>query len=63
MIQWLSENLATILVALIVFAVLALAVAKLIRDKRRGRGGCSCGCGGCPHAGTCRREPPSPGDR
>ncbi len=53
MIQWFSENLATIIVAAIVFAVLALVVVKMIRDKKRGKGGCSCGCGGCPHASAC----------
>ncbi len=53
MIQWFSENLATIVVAVIVFAVLALVVVKMIRDKKRGKSGCSCGCGGCPHASAC----------
>ena len=55
MLQWLQANLATILVALIVFAVLALVLVKMIRDRKRGKTSCSCGCGGCPHAAACHQ--------
>ncbi len=55
MLQWLQANLATILVALIVFAVLALVLVKMIRDRKRGKTSCSCGCSACPHAAACHQ--------
>ena len=62
MIAWLTENLATIVVAAVVFAVLALVVVKMIRDKKRGKSACSCGCGSCPHASACHSSPTPPKD-
>ena len=55
MFEWLAANLATIVVALIVLAVAALIVRQMVRDKKRGKGGCSCGrdCGSCG-APSCR---------
>ncbi len=55
MFEWLAANLATIIVALIVLAVAALIVRQMVRDKKRGKGGCSCGrdcraCGACHQA-------------
>ena len=42
-------------VGLVVLAVLGLALWKLLRDKKRGKGSCSCG-GGCPGcSGSCTR--------
>ena len=56
MISWLTTNLATVLVGLIVLACVALAVRKLIRDRRAGRRACGCDCGpcaGCAACGSC----------
>ena len=51
---WLTENLATILVSLVVLALVTLVIAGMIRDKKKGKsvtcGGCS---GDCAH---CRAE-------
>ena len=49
-------NLPTILV-LSAIAVLYLTVILLrIRAKRRGKHGCSCGCGGCAMRELCHKE-------
>lgn len=56
MFEWLAANAANLLVGLAVLAVLGLALRKVLRDKRRGKGGCSCG-GGCPGCtGSCRER-------
>ena len=60
MFEWLAANLATIVVSLIVLAIVSLVVWKMVRDKKRGKGGCSCGgdcgaCGGC-HCGNTRHS-------
>ena len=40
-------NAGTITVALIVAAIVAAIIVKLVRDKRRGVGGCGCSCEDC----------------
>ena len=34
-------------------AAIVWIVAYLIKQKKAGKGGCGCGCSGCPHAGAC----------
>ena len=47
MLLWLSENLATIIVAGIVAVLLILAFVKIIRDRRAGIGVCGGDCSKC----------------
>lgn len=56
MFEWLAANLATIIVALVLLAVVVLVIRKMIRDKRQGKGGCSCG-GNCAGCGVCHSRP------
>ena len=48
---WITENLATILVSLVVLALVTLVIAGMIRDKKKGKsvtcGGCSGDCAHC----------------
>lgn len=53
MLSWLSMNLATIIVFLVVALVVGLVVFKMVRDKKKGKSSCSCGCGGCPLKDSC----------
>lgn len=48
-------NLPTILIGLLVLAVFTAIVARGLYNKKRGRGGCSCG-GGCGSCHACRRD-------
>ncbi len=52
-VSFISQNLGTIIVAAAVVALVIFLVAKLIRDKRAGKSGCSCGCCSCPMSGKC----------
>ena len=36
--------------------IVGATVFKMVRDKRNGKGGCSCNCGGCGGCGGCRHE-------
>lgn len=51
-----TEQLPTILAALIVFFPVAAVTFRLIRGHRAGKGSCPCGCGGCASAGACHKE-------
>ncbi len=48
----------TVIVAVIVGALLLAVLTRIIVNKKRGKGGCSCGssCSGCPMSGDCHGE-------
>ena len=59
-LDWILENLGTLVVALVLAAVVALAIFVLVRDKRKGRHlGCSCvsvsDCAQCSLMSTCEQ--------
>ena len=56
MLEWLAANAATIIISLVLLAVVCLIVWKLVKDKRSGKGGCSCG-GNCASCGVCHSRP------
>ena len=56
MLNWLSQNLPTILVALVVLAVCTLIVVKMIQDKKKGKSSCGCGCSGCAMKELCHSQ-------
>ena len=46
MLTWLSANLSTLLISLVLFAVVISIVRYLIRQKKQGKHTCGCS-GGC----------------
>lgn len=56
MAAFLSNNLGTILVLLVVCALAVLAVVKMISDRKKGKSSCGCGCKNCPSAGVCHKK-------
>ena len=53
MFAWLSENFASIIVLLILVGILTAIVMNMIKNKKAGKGSCSCGCEGCANKGSC----------
>ncbi len=55
MLQWLGENIATIVICLVLIGVVAAIIAGMIKKKRAGKSMvCNCGCcKGCPMSGSC----------
>ena len=62
MLAWLSANAGTIAVCALVLAVAALAVRSLIRNKKRGKTPCGCGCAGCAGCGARPAGTPAQGE-
>lgn len=66
MLTFLSQNIATILISLVLLAVVALAVWALVRRHRAGKSACGCNCGSCPMSGGCHscksEKPQTPSD-
>lgn len=56
MLEFLAANAATIIISLVLLAAVCLIVRKLVKDKRSGKGGCSCG-GSCASCGVCHSRP------
>ena len=56
MLDWIVQNLANIVVCLVLLLAVTLAVVKLVRDKRAGRSSCGCGCSCCPMEETCHTD-------
>ena len=52
-VQWLIENLGSIVVVLVLIAIVSDIIVHMIRQKRSGKGGCGCGCDGCANSGYC----------
>jgi hypothetical protein len=56
--DFITNNLSTIVVGAAVFGVLALALFRLIRRIRRGQSPCGCaGCTGCAEGKNSARRP------
>ncbi|MBQ8825401.1 MAG: FeoB-associated Cys-rich membrane protein [Ruminococcus sp.] len=56
MLEWISQNLATIIISVIVIAVVATIIIKMMRDKKNGKTSCGCGCDNCPSSSMCHKS-------
>lgn len=57
MLQFISDNLASILAGIAVAAILAIAIWSMHRDKKKSPCGGSCsGCSGCSYAAKCHEN-------
>ncbi len=54
-IDFIGNNIGTVVIAAALLAVVALITAKLVRDKRKGKSSCGCNCGCCPMNGECHK--------
>ena len=53
MLNWIGANGSTFLVAGILAAVVAAIVIHLVRNKKKGKSSCGCGCADCAMHGSC----------
>lgn len=56
MLAFLTENLATIIIAAIVIAIIAAIIIKMISDKKKGKSSCGCGCENCAASEICHKN-------
>lgn len=56
MLTWISGNIATIIICAVLIAVVAAVIGKMVRDKRKGKSSCGCGCEGCAMSGSCHSK-------
>ena len=53
---WLGANIASIIICAALIVIVALLIYSMIRNKKKGRSSCSCGCSGCAMNGVCHAK-------
>ena len=56
MLQWISMNIGTILISLVLLAVVGLIIRSMIRQKKQGKSSCGGNCAGCAACGACHKK-------
>lgn len=56
MLSWISENLATIIISLVLIVIVAGIIIGLRKDKKKGKSICGGNCGHCPMSGSCHKQ-------
>ena len=56
MIAWLTQNIGTILVLLILIAIVAAVTVSMVRANKKGQTSCGNGCAHCALHGTCHKK-------
>ena len=55
MSAWLTSNLGTIIVSLILAGIVAAIIVNMIKKKKAGKSSCGCGCTNCAMKGACHK--------
>ena len=58
MLHWISANLSTILITLVLIAIVVLIIRSLIRQKKQGKSSCGAGCAHWPCMAQCAQLQP-----
>ncbi|MBQ1284285.1 MAG: FeoB-associated Cys-rich membrane protein [Acutalibacteraceae bacterium] len=56
MLDWIINNIGTVVVGALLAAAVAAVIIKLIKDKRAGKSSCGCNCSGCPMSDKCHKK-------
>lgn len=56
MFIWIMENAATIIISAVLLIAVAAVIFNMIRNKRKGKSSCGCGCAGCAMNGSCHTK-------
>ena len=52
---YLMQNLGTIVISAVLFAIVVLIVLRLMKNKKAGKSSCGCNCAHCALHGTCHK--------
>ncbi len=56
MMSWISANIGSIVVVIILLAVIAGIITVMVKDKKKGKSSCGGNCAHCPMGGSCRKS-------
>lgn len=63
MLSWLTENLSTLLISLVLLAVILSISLYLIRQRKAGKSSCGGSCAHCAMHGRCHSAPTQKGGK
>ncbi len=55
MIGWLSANIGSLAVGLVLIIIVSLIIYRMVKDKKEGKSSCSHGCQNCAMHGQCHQ--------
>lgn len=55
MLSYLSENLANIIICGVLIAIVTAIVTAMVRNRRKGKSSCGCGCSHCSMGVNCHK--------
>ena len=53
MTTFIAQHGGEIVVCLVLLLIAGAIIVRMVKDRRAGKGGCGCNCGGCPNAEAC----------
>lgn len=53
MLTWIEQNLGTLIITIVLIAIITSIILYQIRQKKRGKSSCGCGCEHCAMNGKC----------
>lgn len=56
MIAWITQNIATIVVCIILIAVITAIIVSLVKNKKNGKSSCGCNCKDCAMSCSCHKK-------
>lgn len=56
MLEWFSQNIATILISVILLGIIVGIIVTIRKDKKMGKSPCGGNCGHCPMGGSCHKK-------
>lgn len=51
--MWLSNNMSTIVVCIVLIGVVTAIIVRMIKNKKQGKSSCGCGCQDCAMRNSC----------
>ena len=56
MFAWILGNMATIIICAVLIGIVVAIIVSMVKNKRRGKSSCGCGCANCPMSGSCHKD-------
>lgn len=56
MMDWLRNNLGSMIVLLLLIVIVAVIIMRMVRNKKQGVTGCGCKCSHCPMGEACQEN-------
>ena len=50
---WILENIATLVIGGLLIAAVAAIIIHMVRNRKKGKSSCGCGCSNCPMSDSC----------